>query len=102
MKIDDKTRLEDGKLPSYAWPGGYPIYYLDGSNCILCPDCANSIESQYRLDLLSDFCNWIIYLDDMLFSDEKDLPRYVAVNYEDDALYCDACNKQIECAYEKA
>ena len=30
-----------GKLPSWAWPGGYPISYLDAENNVLCPDCSN-------------------------------------------------------------
>lgn len=29
-----------GKLPPYAWPGGYPICYLDSEGSILCPHCA--------------------------------------------------------------
>lgn len=28
---------ETGKLPAYAWPGGYPIVYLDAENSWLCP-----------------------------------------------------------------
>jgi hypothetical protein len=32
---------EDGKLPPYAWPGGYPILYITGDGGILCPACAN-------------------------------------------------------------
>lgn len=30
----------DGKLEAYAWPGGYPICYLDLEESILCPACA--------------------------------------------------------------
>jgi len=34
-------RMNDtGKLPAYAFPGGYPIYYLDSENSVLCADCA--------------------------------------------------------------
>lgn len=29
------------ELPAYAWPGGYPISYLDAENNELCADCAN-------------------------------------------------------------
>lgn len=29
-----------GLLPAYAWPGGYPIIYLDGNNKVLCATCA--------------------------------------------------------------
>jgi hypothetical protein len=30
-----------GELPAFAWPGGYPMYYLAEDGEILCPDCAN-------------------------------------------------------------
>ena len=35
MKISD-IRTSDGKLPSYGWPGGYPLFYTagDGSTTI--------------------------------------------------------------------
>ena len=36
MNIDG-LKDENGKLISYAWPGGYPIVYLDKSGEILCP-----------------------------------------------------------------
>ncbi len=28
-------------LPAFAWPGGYPIVYLDGGNMPLCAACAS-------------------------------------------------------------
>ena len=37
MKI---YRESTGALPAYAWPGGYPFYYLDANNDVLCPACA--------------------------------------------------------------
>ena len=37
----DKLRDSDGKLPAYAWPGGYPIIYVTDDGAVLCPDCAN-------------------------------------------------------------
>jgi hypothetical protein len=30
-----------GKLIKYAWPGGYPVFYLTADGAMLCPDCAN-------------------------------------------------------------
>ena len=63
------------ELPSYAWPGGYPLYYLDKGNNCLCPACANE-------------------------NGEFDQPVVAAdVNYEDTSLYCDHCSQQIEAAY---
>ena len=41
--------LENGNLPAYAWPGGYPLLYsshIPGEGTqgeyTLCPDCANA------------------------------------------------------------
>jgi hypothetical protein len=70
-----EIRLDDGKLPSFAWPGGYQMYYLDESNCVLCPDCAN--KGGYTDEVVSYGINW-----------------------EDHELYCDDCSQQIEASYE--
>lgn len=76
-------RDEHGKLPTYAWPGGYPIYYLAADGGLLCPDCANCGEA------LSD------YPDD-------DQWRIVAggIHWEGGPIVCDNCNVEIESAYE--
>lgn len=67
----------NGSLPAYAWPGGYPIYYLDGENSILCPKCAT--------ESLNDAVPF----------------RPVAgdVHWEGAPLYCDNCSAEIESAY---
>lgn len=67
--------LEAGKLPAYAWPGGYPLFYLTDQNSILCPEHAN-VEDEY--------------------SDET-LEAY-DVNYEDSDLWCEHGHR-IESAY---
>lgn len=36
-----EIRQTDGKLPAYAWPGGYAIAYLMDDGEFLCADCAN-------------------------------------------------------------
>lgn len=71
------TQLRDnnGSLPKYAWPGGYPMYYLDKMNNVLCPDCANENDD---------------YTDPLVAHD---------VNYEDTDLSCDHCSNPIEAAY---
>lgn len=68
-------RESDGTLPVYAWPGGYPIFYFDSDNAVICATCANK---------------WDEYSTDLIAYD---------VNYEDGDLYCENCNAQIECAY---
>jgi hypothetical protein len=72
-----------GKLPKYAWPGGYPLYYLMDDGEALCPDCANDPSNPVHIDGLRD--GWRIEAPD--------------INYEDAQLYCAHCNKRIESAY---
>ncbi len=43
-------RDSNGQLSSYAWPGGYPIYYLDGESGVLCPKCANKEQSVEKFE----------------------------------------------------
>lgn len=73
-------RNDDGTLASWAWPGGYPIYYLDGNSQVLCPKCANKADK--------DPDEW---------DDWK--AQAAGINYEDSALYCDNCSERIESAY---
>lgn len=61
---------ETGKLPAYAWPGGYPLYYLTPEDSALCPHCANN---------------------EIVTSSE--------VNWSDPELPCECCGDFIEAAY---
>lgn len=67
--------MTNGTLPSYAWPGGYPIFYVTDQGTILCPEHAN-VEHEYNDEL-------IVAAD---------------INYEDDSLYCEH-GERIESAY---
>lgn len=73
-------RLNNGKLPAYAWPGGYPIIYLDHENSTLCADCAT--RSADDMEEIPHFkpCAWDIY-------------------YEGPSEFCAQCNTEIESAY---
>ena len=64
----------DLKLPAYAWPGGYPMYYLDEESNVLCPDCANDNDN-FNAPIVS-----------------------MCINYEEEVI-CEHCNKKIETAY---
>jgi uncharacterized Zn finger protein (UPF0148 family) len=70
-KVTDDIKTE-GKLPVYAWPGGYPLYYITKKGEVLCPNCANETPEEV---------------------DEYE------VNWEDTNIFCDGCDKQIERAY---
>lgn len=61
-------------LPAFAWPGGYPILYVDRSGSTLCPDCANA-EAADGAEV-SHFIHW-----------------------EGEPEVCESCNKQIDSAY---
>jgi hypothetical protein len=77
----------------YAWPGGYPVFYLsrngfrdgetmeldynehDRSENVTCAKCAGNAAEEALILIASD------------------------VNYEDASLYCDVCSERIESAY---
>jgi len=58
------------KLDAYAFPGGYPIFYLDDTNNVLCANCA---------------------------SQEEKIP-IGGINWES-LCYCDECGEEIGSAY---
>lgn len=82
MKINE-LRDSKGKLPAYAWPGGYPIFYVVDDGESLCPECVNDPSNPVHEDAPND--GWRIVGYD--------------INYEDAQLYCAHCNKCIESAY---
>ena len=66
------------ELPTFA-DGGYPLYYLDGQNSVLCPACANNSRGD---DTSAAF-----------------QPIAGDVNWEDPDLFCDDCGAHIHSAY---
>lgn len=74
------------KTGPYAWPGGYPLFFITSDGAALCFKCAKEQGKQVT-DSIRTKCN--------------DGWRIVAMdaNWEDPSLYCDHCNKQIESAY---
>lgn len=70
----DEFRNDKGELPAFAWPGGYPLFYLDNEDNVLCPHCAN--KPGYNSD-----------------------PVAYDISWEDPNLICDDCGKRIESAY---
>jgi Fe2+ or Zn2+ uptake regulation protein len=74
--------LESGRLMSFAFPGGYPLYYVAKDSGVLCPDCASLPECQQATP---DDSQWYIVGADC--------------NWEDTALVCEHCGKRIESAY---
>lgn len=94
--IHDHDPASVTELESYAWPGGYPIYYLtDPDNSVLCPDCATRLardpderetvaaygiqEDSSETDLICDACGKTIY--------DADLPDADAITTPDDRRF---------------
>lgn len=78
MQLPELTT--DNKLPAFAWPGGYPIIYLDRENSVLCAECAT--KSYLDKDEVSQF-----------------KPVAYDVYYEGPTIQCDQCNVDIASAY---
>jgi hypothetical protein len=74
--------MENGNYPAYAWPGGYPMYYLCKDGGVLCPKCLNDNKALINDP---DEPEWYVLASD--------------INYEDPDLYCDNCSERIESAY---
>ena len=71
-------RLENGDFPAYAWPGGYPLLYLDKDNEVLCAKCATAdmAEGDGSLSIVG----WFIH-------------------HEGPSEFCAECNEETESAY---
>ena len=72
-------------LPSHAWPGGYPLYYLFRDGGVCCPKCANANLTLIDEERCNSHGGWAV--------DGHE------VNYEDTDLRCDHCHTAIEAAY---
>lgn len=40
-----RASTNDGALPTFAWPGGYPMEYVTESGSVVCPRCANDPDT---------------------------------------------------------
>lgn len=69
------TRDDNGKLPAFAWPGGYPIVYFTRDGMTVCPDCANRETDAAQAPVSGD------------------------IYWEGPAMSCDDCGAEIESAY---
>lgn len=74
-------RDSDGSLTRYAWPGGYPVYYVTTDGAGLCPTCA----TQHGTEKDGSHSGWELEGAD--------------INWEDPELFCDHCNTRIPSAY---
>jgi hypothetical protein len=75
----------------YAWPGGYPLYWIMTDGAAVAFDVAKT-ERRYMLEALRDKAtnSW---------PDKQWLPMLLAINWEDANLYCDHTGERIPSAY---
>jgi DNA-directed RNA polymerase subunit RPC12/RpoP len=74
--MNDCIQVDSTMAPvAYAWPGGYPVFYLTEQNNLICAKCAKK----------SDF--------------ESDLVASSGINYEDTDMACNDCGSKIDAAY---
>ena len=80
---DFRAAMRHGK---YAWPGGYPCYFITSDGEALSFEAAKS-NRRYILESIANGCNdgWRII--------------GVDINWEDGNLFCAHNGKQIESAY---
>lgn len=72
-------------LPSFAWPGGYHLFYLFTDGGVCCPGCANRNIVDIDQGRNNSHGGWALCA--------------VEPNYEDANLVCDHCGKPIPAAY---
>jgi hypothetical protein len=82
-RADFDSALDAGP---YAWPGGYPLFFVMDDGAALSFAAATANAETIR---------------DSIETDSRDgwRPAGVRVNYEDSALYCDHTGARIESAY---
>jgi len=78
-----EIRGDDGKVPKFAWPGGYPIVYLADDGETVCADCVNDPSNPIHEDGEAD--GWRI--------DGYD------IHWEGPPEHCAHCNAEILSAY---
>lgn len=83
---DHKDADED--YAGYAWPGGYPVYYITPDGGIFCPNCVNENKElcEQEDDGSMEVLQWRII--------------GAKINEEDLELKCDNCYCYIECGGE--
>ncbi len=85
-----KLEVNREPLPAFAWPGGYPMFYVFTDGGVICPACLNAnIDQIDEANRGGRCCNshggWAV--------------DACGVNWEDECMYCDHCHKLMESAY---
>ena len=78
-------RDSNGKLPAFAWPGGYPLIYFVADGACICPACANGANGSDATEDPEADKQWRLTACD--------------VYWEGQPLQCEHCNEDIDSAY---
>jgi DNA-directed RNA polymerase subunit RPC12/RpoP len=90
MKMTRLEKLDYFITHNYAWPGGYPQMAIMADNEFVCHKCVVENESIIRSAIAEPKSNIEWQLEE------------VAVNWEDDSIFCANCSARIESAYGDA
>ena len=85
MRVAEKNNailLTGAEVTRFAWPGGYPVFYVTHDSGVLCPKC---VDENFDQCCAPEDHGWFVTGHD--------------TNWEDPHLYCDHCNSRIESAY---
>lgn len=103
ITVEIKTVFDFNKalaIGPYAWPGGYPLYFITADGGVLSWQAAIDEQALIRDSIIENpiedsLCG------DSLVCDNGDGWRIILmeINYEDDNLYCDHTGNKIESAY---
>lgn len=80
-------RDESGRLPAYAWPGGYAIVYYAKDCSELCHECANGENGS------------LAHEDKRIAPDDQWLIAEADIYWEGPDLYCSNCAAPIPSEY---
>ncbi len=69
-------RDSDGSVTAFAWPGGYPMYYVTRDGLTICPQCAGDDEKNDSDPVVGGDVFW-----------------------EGPPMWCDDCGREMESAY---
>lgn len=86
MNIQTPAQFGKALSQPYAWPGGYPLFFITSDGAALCFKCAKK-EGRRITDSIRTNCRdgWKV--------------EAVDVNWEDTECFCDHCSQPIESAY---
>jgi hypothetical protein len=71
MRTLKDLRWANGKLPTFTYPDGDPLYYIGHDGYIFCADCANQVDTGLEIE-------------------------GYGINEEEDEMLCEHCGQYIE------